>query len=1568
MMEFSGLAQQRRGLSGVFVRSLVLLLVWLGLCGVLLAPLAQAQDFAIDVEYIKRQNVDERLKSYGVGLLGDNIDLNTGSVQFEHVDISLPGNSGLEVAIRRTRGQGFVFPHKDATSYGSSKSSNPFSDWTLEVPRIAMIFEQGGDGKEMCDFDRFGGNFINNPNPPNYGGNGFEIGGNESVWVNDYDISNGTDLIVPGRGSQKLLSSPQGLNWPAGTIRVTKNNWAVKCGPADNGAQGFVATAPNGDVYKFDTYRTRYVVAMPIDGKTPNLSGLGVSVWSTVIPRAEANLLASEVTDVNGNWVRYTYNTQGWLTRIHSNDGRDIQINYDANDLIQTITAHGRTWSYAYSSPQPGTSLLSSVTLPDGRQWMMDLINYTVTPNNCIELSVPDATWKITHPSGVEGTFIFSETRHLKGKSPTGNNRSRNCTTGVMTFTPYFDFMSVKSKTLSGPGYPSATWNYTYSGYNGGGLPVTKWGQVVGPLGRKTKSHYHRATDLEGLEQQQQIYDSGGALMQTTNYTYVVENPVGTTWLENENPGKLTRPRYQSAVVTTRNGDTFTTNNSYNNTQSSSAYSYGNPISTSVSSNVSTTPRTTVTTYEHNTAKWILGLPKTMTTNGRNMSSYVYDSKGRKTSQTRYGAAHATYSYNSDGTILWGRDALGRQTTLYDWKRGTPQRIKRADNVSTYQYVDDNGWLTSSKDARGYTTSYERDTMGRLTKYIPPSPWTATDIAYDFGADISQTITKGNAETTINYDNMFRPILVQTADLLTGQSTYVKSSYNGAGQTVFTSFPSANSNPTDGTNMTYDGLGRILDSTENVAPYAQTKTRYYGSHRTRVHDPAGKFSDYYYTGYDGPNGKTIRGLYQSNDGTFTYTYMTRNDWGEMTNMTQYGNSGGVSVVEYRYYYYDAQRRLCRYRENEGGDTLYKYDVAGQMTSYQKGLAAGSACPAPAGSDKVSLSYDVLGRPTTTNYADAATPDIARSYDNNGNVLGVNRGPNGGSGSTAVNWAYAYDSANNLTSENLSLDGRIFPMSYGYDTSGFMVSRSLPSGRSLAISNDGLGRLVGVSSGGTNYASGTSYHASGAIAGMVYGNGQVFSQTLTARLQPYRLLSQKGASKALDLTYTYDVRGKVTNILNGAMTGDDRTYAYDALGRMISSSGPWGNGSYTYDSLGNIRTKTEGSRSLVMNYDSRNRLWWHTDTGGPLRVFSYDNRGNVTGITGQSFLYDKSNQPVQISGIAGGHYKYDGNKRRVKSIVDGKTIYNVYDASGTLVHIDKVTDNKKIDYIGKFVRIENNVPTYLHMDHLGSAQTGSSVNGTVAWREQYTPFGETLTNPLSNADQAGYTGHIKDSATGLNYMQARYYDPLIGRFLSIDPIGFSPEMPFMFNRYTYVNNDPLNNWDPFGEQVEELEKGKEFSFTAKIQNESSKDLSDEQLQSMGDEIGTVIDGAFSGSKGIFRGDVTMTSDISGGEAGEGETTISIVDEIIGSDGKAIPNVLGAFEGDFGEGGNIKITTFAIEKGMVGKTGGHEFGHSFGNLKHPRGTSFTLMDQSNRSNLTPLRPDQRRRAIRSFQKND
>lgn len=106
-------------------------------------------------------------------------------------------------------------------------------------------------------------------------------------------------------------------------------------------------------------------------------------------------------------------------------------------------------------------------------------------------------------------------------------------------------------------------------------------------------------------------------------------------------------------------------------------------------------------------------------------------------------------------------------------------------------------------------------------------------------------------------------------------------------------------------------------------------------------------------------------------------------------------------------------------------------------------------------------------------------------------------------------------------------------------------------------------------------------------------------------------------------------------------------------------------------------------------------------------------------------------------------------------------------------------------------------TWLHHDNLGSAVAGSDENGNVLWTEKYTPYGISLLNDTDNENQAGYTGHIKDTDTGLTYMQARYYDPVVSRFLSHDPVQFSAKQPLMFNRYAYVFNNPTNGYDPFG---------------------------------------------------------------------------------------------------------------------------------------------------------------------------
>ena len=87
---------------------------------------------------------------------------------------------------------------------------------------------------------------------------------------------------------------------------------------------------------------------------------------------------------------------------------------------------------------------------------------------------------------------------------------------------------------------------------------------------------------------------------------------------------------------------------------------------------------------------------------------------------------------------------------------------------------------------------------------------------------------------------------------------------------------------------------------------------------------------------------------------------------------------------------------------------------------------------------------------------------------------------------------------------------------------------------------------------------------------------------------------------------------------------------------------------------------------------------------------------------------------------------------------------------------------------------------------------------MTWEDFHTPFGESLLHPDATDDQGDFTGHIRDSGSGLTYMQARYYDAIAGRFLSIDPVTFSMTGDTnQFNRYMYANNDPINMLDPDG---------------------------------------------------------------------------------------------------------------------------------------------------------------------------
>jgi len=104
-------------------------------------------------------------------------------------------------------------------------------------------------------------------------------------------------------------------------------------------------------------------------------------------------------------------------------------------------------------------------------------------------------------------------------------------------------------------------------------------------------------------------------------------------------------------------------------------------------------------------------------------------------------------------------------------------------------------------------------------------------------------------------------------------------------------------------------------------------------------------------------------------------------------------------------------------------------------------------------------------------------------------------------------------------------------------------------------------------------------------------------------------------------------------------------------------------------------------------------------------------------------------------------------------------------------------------------------TYIYADAQGTPLAEADAGGNITATFDYKPYGSVALGIAPNGP--GYTGHVNDSDTGLTYMQARYYDPTTGRFLSVDPIGPGAHGGYEINRYWYAKNNPSAYLDPDG---------------------------------------------------------------------------------------------------------------------------------------------------------------------------
>jgi len=816
--------------------------------------------------------------------------------------------------------------------------------------------------------------------------------------------------------------------------------------------------------------------------------------------------------------------------------------------------------------------------------------------------------------------------------------------------------------------------------------------------------------------------------------------------------------------------------------------------------------RTDELSYHHSTSLWVLSQLQRV----RELSTGLveqqtdYDGGALPIRRWSFGRVIETFGYHPDGSLQSATDANGNGVTLSGWFRGVPQTITFSDNKTRSAVVDAWGRITRTTDELGFSHTYQYDVMGRLTRIDYPSGWTPTTFSFAPAAVAEaglpaghwrQTETTGNFKKTTWFDARFRPVLTLEEDTgIASSKRHTRRCFDHESRQTFAGYPLTGAGTVgctgDGVRTVYDALGRVASTSQSSEQGSLvTSTAYLPGFQTRTTDPKGNATTAQFQAFDSPD--TGAPIVFEEPGAVTTT-IVRDLFGKPLSTTRSGSHDGLPVTATRRYVYNGFQQLCKRIEPETGATLFAYDAGARLTATVQGSPElGLSCSPLPPASAITRSYDSRDRLLSVSHPGG--PTTSYNYFADGALQQVSQGD-------AV-WTYAYNNRRLLTSETLSF-GDSYTFTYGYSGLGHLASVSTPSGLSIDYGPNALGQATRAGS----FASGVSYFPDGSLKQFTYGNGITRAISQNTRLLPSKVKDSHPGGVVHEFDYTYDRNGNVTGISDIGQAGlQTRSLSYDTRNRLTGASASqlWGTAAYSYDPLDNLRSADQGSRQHRYQYDAQNRLSTiTTPAGGMVWDFAYDAKGNETRRGSQVRRFDGANR---ITAIGNEAYAYDGHGRRVATWkADGSTQVEVYTQTGQLgfvVDSQKGGASSFITLAGLRIAEEHwqcatdtRTATYYHPDILGSPVAETDATRIATTRTHYAPYGEPLNRTV---DGPGYTGHLMDASTGLVYAQQRYYDPVVGRFLSIDPVAADPDSGSNFNRYWYANNNPYKFTDPDG---------------------------------------------------------------------------------------------------------------------------------------------------------------------------
>lgn len=670
----------------------------------------------------------------------------------------------------------------------------------------------------------------------------------------------------------------------------------------------------------------------------------------------------------------------------------------------------------------------------------------------------------------------------------------------------------------------------------------------------------------------------------------------------------------------------------------------------------------------------------------------------------------------------------------------------------------------------------------------------------------SVTTRKKGVIYETQYNNWGRTTRVFETDYKSGKAVQESYTYayngekltgiTGEGKSVLYSYPSAAKKVITVKNGSDVILKSTVETTDNISNYTIKRTdngivtkTYYdllaGDVRLKKIESDGTITEY---GYDSDGhvvSITQNGITQNIDYTDLRTNgyrlgnaysLTRDNSSLITKISRNnGNDEDVDLLSIDYYGGKVQKK-----EYANGDTLsYAYN-------YGYGMRASATWNDAYGETLIDYGYTDWKLTDVTqsvngivklayNYSDSDTVkrltvdgDVNAAYEYVYDDFGLLQSfaMSRDNGSSSVMASYWYNDNNTLS----IIDQTGYATFYYYDAIDRISEKRIQIG----------GKVVGNPS--YTYLSGTDY-TTGKIA------------TIT--------------DKVTDKQQKYEYSGNRISKYYDEVSGSTRQYSYDATGRLLSD----GLRTYAYDAYNNLTRKSGTGGITTFKYDAKDKTRLTSVlNGSDEKYFSYDASGNITTYKGetknspQNLYWSRGNKLK--SGRIGLYfeYEYDANNIRYKKTVNNDE--TVYYYNGTTL-ISERTGNDYIRYLydesGICGMTFNGMPYYFEKNIMGDVMRVYDQKGVKVAEFTYDSYGNICseTGDMAYYVKIRYRGYYYDNETGFYYLQSRYYDPSIGRFISADQPELIPSLAMnigQLNLYAYCNNDPISYTDESGEGI------------------------------------------------------------------------------------------------------------------------------------------------------------------------